>query len=100
MRTSDLPALAIANVKLGLRPENVLVNASDEAGVLWLDSELSHIEYMGSELFAYFKVGATTITSLDFTAGGDDDAARGPPGRGTPIASSSRASSRASFRSR
>ena len=41
----------------------MLVNASDEAGVLWLDSELSHIEYMGSELFAYFKVGATTITS-------------------------------------
>ncbi len=63
VRTSDLPALAVANVKLGLRPENVLVNASDEAGVLWLDSELSHIEYMGSELFAYFKVGATTITS-------------------------------------
>lgn len=58
-----LPPLTNATVTLGLRPENVLVNASDAAGVMWLDSELSHIEYMGSEVFAYFKVGTATITS-------------------------------------
>ena len=50
-------------VTLGLRPENVLVHASEAANVLWLDGELSHIEYMGSELFAYFRVGTTSITS-------------------------------------
>ena len=58
-----LPVLSAVPVKLGLRPENVLVHASDAADVLWLDSELSHIEYMGSEVFAYFKVGSTGITS-------------------------------------
>jgi ABC-type sugar transport system ATPase subunit len=50
-------------IKLGLRPENVLVNASDESGVLWVDAEMSHIEYMGSEVFAYFRVGGTLVTS-------------------------------------
>lgn len=50
-------------IKLGLRPENVLVNASDELGVLWIDAEMSHIEYMGSEVFAYFRVGGTLVTS-------------------------------------
>ncbi|TAG71706.1 MAG: sn-glycerol-3-phosphate ABC transporter ATP-binding protein UgpC [Burkholderiales bacterium] len=58
-----LSTLTDAAVTLGLRPENVLVNASDATGVMWLDSELSHIEYMGSEVFAYFKVGGTAITS-------------------------------------
>ena len=60
---TGLPTLESVPVKLGLRPENVLVNANDGAEVLWLDAELSHIEYMGSEVFAYFKVGATAITS-------------------------------------
>ena len=50
-------------IKLGLRPENVLVNASDEKDVLWIDCAISHIEYMGSEVFAYFRVGDATITS-------------------------------------
>jgi oligogalacturonide transport system ATP-binding protein len=50
-------------IKLGLRPENVLVNLSDEKDVLWIDCEISHIEYMGSEVFAYFRVGDASITS-------------------------------------
>jgi ABC-type sugar transport system ATPase subunit len=60
---NSLPSAARAPIKLGLRPEHVLVNQSQDQDVMWLDSELSHIEYMGSEVFAYFRVGGTSITS-------------------------------------
>lgn len=60
---TGLPVLSNETVKLGLRPEHILVNPSDEPGVLWIDAELSHIEYMGSEVFAYFRVNGESITS-------------------------------------
>ncbi len=52
-----------ATVKIGLRPENIIVAPTSDPRAVWVDAQLSHIEYMGNELFAYFRANDTPLTS-------------------------------------